>query len=202
MFLPHHHHVVPDQRRLPPSTYRVHRHSPVRKKKRISKTKPAPCAPPYVPVTNLQDLPSDLLCVVLAFLTLTPNLDRPVHSECSLVGLSRVSQSLHALALNDQLWYRICVDRWETKVGSAIRMAKAEAEAKKNTDSTLNKGGYWSRKFFAEERDAARTTITREELYSTTFSVRLWLSQCPFVSSQYQEDERDCPFGIGRAFSF
>ena len=85
--------------------------SPVRKKKRISKTMPEP-PPPYVPVTNLQDLPPDLLRVVLAFLT--PNLDRPVHSEsdCALVGLSRVSKSFRALALNDQLWYRICVGRW------------------------------------------------------------------------------------------
>ena len=88
--------------------------SPVRKKKRIKIAAPAPSEPSYPVVANLRDLPSDLLCIVLAFLA--PNNDHPVHSECDcvLVGLSRVSKSFRALALNDQLWHRICVDRWET----------------------------------------------------------------------------------------
>ena len=144
--------------------------SPSPKKKRIKRTtQPEPSFPI---VTNLDDLPSDLLHTVLAFLT--PNLDNPVHSECALVGLSRASKLFRALALNDRLWYHVCVGRWETKVEYAARVAKAEAEAKKDTNNTFVKGGYWYHKFFAEERDAARTTITQDELYSTTFSLRLW----------------------------
>jgi len=109
---------------------------------------------------------------VLAFLA--PNIDNPVRSDCALVGLSRVSKFFRALALNDQLWHRICVGRWKTKVGFTARTANAEAEAEEDTANTFVEGSYWYRKFFAEERDAARTTITRDELYSTTFSLRLW----------------------------
>ena len=140
------------------------------KKKRI-KIAPAP-PPPYVPVTNLRDLPDELMSEVLAFLT--PNADHSMRTECALVVLSRVSKLFRALALNDRLWCRVCVGRWKTKAGFDARLANAEAEAKKDTDNAFLKGGYWYRKFFFEERDAARTTISRDELHSTTFSVRLW----------------------------
>ena len=121
------------------------------------------------------------MCAVLAFLT--PNLDNPIHSDCALVGLSRVSKFFRALALNDQLWYRACVGRWETKVGFTARMTKAKAEAKKDTDASISKGGYWYRKFFTEERDAARTTISQDELYSTTFSIKLWFCAPSYPSN-------------------
>ena len=146
--------------------------SPVRKKKRIKIAAPAPSEPSYPVVANLRDLPSELMGEVLAFLA--PNIDHPVHSECSLVGLSRAPKFFRELALNDQLWYRVCKRRWKTKVGFTTRMANAEAEATKDTDNAFIKGGYWYRKFFAEERDAARTTITQEELHSATFSFKLW----------------------------
>ena len=57
------------------------------------------------------------------------------------------------------------------------RLANAEAEATINTTTTVKtliRGGHWYRKFRAEEEDASRTTITRSELYDTTFSIRLW----------------------------
>ena len=128
------------------------------KQKRIKRTVPEPSYGP-ITITNVQDLPSDLMCAVLAFLA--PNIDNPVHSDCALVCLSRVSKFFRALALNDRLWHIVCVGRWKTKVGFTTRMANAEAEAKKDTNNTFVKGGYWYRKFFVEERDAARTTITR-----------------------------------------
>ena len=139
------------------------------KKKRIKRTIPEPSFPV---VTNLHDLPSDLLHTVLAFLV--PSTDNPAHADCALVGLSRVSKYFRALALSDQLWKPVCVGRWKTKVGYAARLANAKAEAGRDTNNTFAKGGYWYQKFFAEERDAARTTISREELYGTTFSMKLW----------------------------
>ena len=62
-------------------------------------------------------------------------------------------------------------------------MTKAKAEAKKDTDASIAKGGYWYRKFFAEERDAARTTISQDELYSTTFSIKLWFCAPSYPSN-------------------
>uniref|UniRef100_A0A7S0AXS8 F-box domain-containing protein n=1 Tax=Minutocellus polymorphus TaxID=265543 RepID=A0A7S0AXS8_9STRA len=146
------------------------------KRIKIVPTEPVPSAAsvPIVTCTNLHDLPSEVMGVVLAFLA--PDLAHPAHADCGLVHLSRVSKSYRALALGNQLWRRICIARWSTKVGHAARLAQAdsEANAEKDTANTTAKGKYWYRKFGAEERDASRTTITRDELYSTTFSIRLW----------------------------
>ena len=127
------------------------------------------------------DLPLELMANVLIFLIPDLLLPVPVHvcsNACGLVELARVSKRCRALALGDEVWKRICRGRWKTKVGFASRMAKAEAEAQAEAEAddadTLVKGSYWYRKFFSEERDAARTTITQDELYDTTFSVRLW----------------------------
>ena len=142
------------------------------KKKRI-KIAPAP-PPPYVPVTNLRDLPDELMSEVLAFLT--PNADHSMRTDCGIVVASRISKFFRMLALSNQIWHPVCVGRWKTKVGFTARLANAEAEAEatKDTENAFLKGGYWYRKFFFEERDAARTTITRDELYDTTFSIKLW----------------------------
>ena len=148
--------------------------SPSPKKKRI-KTIPAP-QPSFAVDPNLQNLPSVLIAKVLVFLV--PNISHPVNSECGLINLAQVSKHYRALALDVVAWKHICNARWKTKVDFASRMARADVEAMAEADADdpdkLIKGSYWYRKFGIEERDAARTTITRDELYDTTFSVRLW----------------------------
>ena len=128
--------------------------------------------PSYPVVANLQDLPSELMAEVLAFLA--PNMNNPIHAGFGILALSQVSKFFRALVLSEIVWKPICERRWKAKVGFTTRMANAEAEATKDTDNAFIKGGYWYRKFGIEERDAARTTISRDELYSTTFSIKLW----------------------------
>ena len=127
-------------------------------------------------VTNLHELPPETLAEVLAFLVPDINEPHPIQSIGGLANLPLVSKLYRSLALGDQMWKRMCVARWKTKVGFTARLANAEAEAEatKDTENAFLKGGYWYRKFFFEERDAARTTITRDELYDTTFSIKLW----------------------------
>ena len=159
--------------------------SPVRKKKRI-KTMPPP-VPETPPVdANLQNMPSELIAKVLVFLV--PNISHPVYSECGLVNLAQVSKRYRALALDDVAWKRMCMARWRSKVDYASRLAKAEAEAEaegeKDTINTLVKGSYWHRKFFAEERSAAKTTITLEELCNIEqLSLRLWFRARSYPST-------------------
>ena len=112
---------------------------------------------------------------VLAFLP--PDTDRPLRTDCDIVAVSEVSKSLRVLALGNQLWRHVCLTRWKTKVGFASRLANAEAEATNDTVDTatsLIRGGFWFRKFVDEERDALRSIISRDELCSSTFSIRSW----------------------------
>jgi len=152
--------------------------SPPPKKKRIIKTSQvARSQTSFRVVTNLQDLPDELLSHALAFLA--PDTDRPVHTDCGLVVVSNVSKNLRALALNNSIWFGICVQRWKNKVGFATRLANAEAEAMNDAAhavNTLIRGSYWYRKYYAEERDSLRSTISHDELHSTTFSTKLWFN--------------------------
>lgn len=125
-------------------------------------------------VTNLHELPQETMAEVLAFLVPDINDPHSIQSICGLVNVSLVSNFYRGLALGDQMWRHLCIARWKTKVGFAARLASAEAEAKKGAENVFIRGGYWYRKFFAEECDAARTAITREELYGATFSIKLW----------------------------
>jgi len=127
-----------------------------------------------VVTTNLQGLPGEIIARALAFLT--PDADWPFHRRCGLVELSRASKSFRSFALGDRVWQRICIARWKTKVGFATRLANAEAEASNYTDDSLINGGYWYRKYYAEERDSLRSTISHDELHSTTFSTKLWFN--------------------------
>jgi hypothetical protein len=141
--------------------------------KRIIPPEPEPSFP--VVVTNLQDLPDDLLSHVLDFLV--PKAIDPLHNYLGVVVVSEVSKYFLSLALSSQLWRRICVARWKTKVGFLTRLAQADSEARKDTadmPKSLIRGSYWYLKFRAEEEDASRTTITRSELSSTTFSIKFW----------------------------
>ena len=133
---------------------------------------PSEPEPPVITCTNLRDLPSELMVEVLDFLRPDPDLIRPMHKYCGIIAISQVSKYFRALALSNQVWYRICVIRWTPKVGFAPRLAMAEAEATINATSLI-RGGHWYRRFRAEEEDASRTTITRSELYGNTFSIRL-----------------------------
>ena len=144
---------------------------------------PSEPEPPVITCTNLRDLPSELMVEVLAFLRPDPDLIRPMHKYCGVIAISQASKYFRALALSNQVWYRICVIRWTIKVGFATRLAKAEAEA--DTANPLIRGGFWYRKFCAEEDDALRSTITRSELYNTTFSIKLW-----FVSKLHPDMKR------------
>jgi hypothetical protein len=153
--------------------------------KRITPTEPEPSFP--VVVANLQDLPDDLTAHALAFLG--PDIIDPMHNYCSVVVVAQVSKHFLSLALSNQLWRRICVARWKTKVGFAARLAQAEteaeAEAMNNATNTLIRGSYWYRKFRAEEDDALRSTITHDELHNSTFSMKLW-----FQSQLYPDMKR------------
>ena len=136
--------------------------------------------PPVITCTNLRDLPSELMVEVLDFLRPDPDLIRPMHKYCGMIAISQVSKYFRALALSNQVWYRICVIRWTTKVSFATRLAMADAEA--DTANPLIRGGFWYRKFVIEEDDALRSTISRDELHNTTFSIRLWFN------SKYQAE--------------
>jgi len=150
--------------------------SPPPKKKRIIKASPVVRSKTsFRVVANLQDLPDDLLSHALAFLA--PDAGRPLHVDCGLVVASNVSKNLRALALGNSIWFGICVQRWKTKVGFATRLANAETEAMNDAAHTANaliRGSYWYRKYYAEERNALRTTMTRDELHNTTFSMKSW----------------------------
>ena len=125
--------------------------------------------------TNLLEVPSELMAEVLDFLW--PDPIRPINYNCGLVNLSRVSNYFRSLALSNHLWRRICITRWKAKVGLATRLANAEAEATNdtvNTATSLIRGGFWYRKFVVEERDALRSTISCDELRTTTFSIKFW----------------------------
>ena len=128
--------------------------------------------PELITCANLQDLPDDLLAHVLVFLP--PVTIRPLRTECGIIALSQVSKSLRALALSNSIWVGICTARWKTKVGFASRLVHAEAEAKKDATNNLIRGGFWYRRFIVEERDALRSTISREELRNTIFSIKFW----------------------------
>ena len=141
--------------------------------KRIIPPEPEPSFP--VVVTNLQDLPDDLLLHVFDFLV--PKAVDTLHYYLGIVVVSEVSKYFLSLALSSQLWRRICVARWKTKVDFPTRLAQADSEARNDTadmPKSLIRGSYWYLKFRAEEEDASRTTITRSELHNTTFSFRLW----------------------------
>ena len=149
------------------------------KTKRAKRITMPPEPEPIITCTNLQDLPDDLLAYALTFLP--PEADRPLRTECAAVAVSQVSKSLRILALSNSIWVGICFTRWKTKVGFATRLASAEAEAEAdaannttNTTASLIRGGFWYGKFVIEERDALRSTISRDELHSTTFSIKLW----------------------------
>ena len=120
------------------------------------------------------DLPVELMAKALVFLA--PDIVSPgfCSGNCGLTKLAQVSKRCRALALDEDVWKCICKLRWKTKVDYATRMAKAEAEAERESCIAGINGKYWYSKFVSEERDAARTTITPSELYDTTFSVRLW----------------------------
>ena len=138
---------------------------------------------PIITCANLQELPDDLLAHALTFLP--PDTIRPLRAECAAVVVSQVSKSLRVFTLSNSIWVGICITRWKTKVGFAARLANAEAEAKKDTANTIIRGGFWYSKFCTEERDALRSTISRDELHSTTFSMKLW-----FVSKHYPDMRR------------
>ena len=142
---------------------------------------------PIITCANLQDLPEDLLAHALAFLP--PEADRPLRTECDIVVVSQVSKSFRASALSNSIWVGICTARWKTKVGFATRLASAEAESIKDTTghtaNPLIRGGFWYGKFIIEERDALRSTITRDELSAATFSLKLW-----FTSKHYPDMRR------------
>ena len=147
------------------------------KKKRIktAQAEKAKAEPPPITITNLQDLPDELMTYALTFLP--PDTDRPLRTICAAVAVSEVSKSLRILALSNQLWYRICVIRWKTKVGFASRLANAEAEAMNDTTNIANpliRGGFWYIRFCIEEKDALRSTMSHKELSNTTFSIKLW----------------------------
>ena len=147
--------------------------APPQKKKRIKTIHvPSEPEPPVITCTNLRDLPSELMVEILDFLRPDPDLIRPVHKYCGIIAISQVSKYFRALALSNQVWYRICVIRWTTKVGFAARLAMADAEA--DTANPLIRGGFWYSKFCTEERDALRSTIALEELSAATFSSKLW----------------------------
>ena len=134
---------------------------------------------------------------------LLPDTDRPLHTVCGIVVISQVSKSLRILALSNTIWVGICITRWKTKVGFASRLASAEAEATKdtaNTSTSLIRGGFWYSKFVIEERDALRSTISRNELRNTTFSIKLWFQ------SQFYPDMKRIKGAVasgldGRSFS-
>ena len=138
---------------------------------------------PIITCANLQDLPDELLSHVLVFLV--PKAIDPLHNYRGIVAVSQVSKYFFSLALSNSIWVGICIARWKTKVGFTSRLASAEVEAKKDTANTLIRGGFWYRKFCAEEDDASRTTVTREELHNSTFSLKLW-----FQSQLYPEMRR------------
>ena len=145
-----------------------------------------PPEPEPITCTNLHELPSELMPEVLAFLP--PDTDRPLRTECAAVVVSQVSKSLRILALSNSIWASICLTRWKTKVGFASRLANAEAEADADTDTAnpLIRGGFfWYNKFCTEERDALRSTMSRDELHNITFSMRLW-----FQSQLYPDMRR------------
>jgi hypothetical protein len=148
-----------------------------RKKKRIktAQVEKAKAEPPPVAVTNLQDLPDELMSYALTYLR--PDADQPLKTNNGIVNISQASKYFRSLALNNQLWYRICVVRWTTKVGFASRLANAEADAMNDTTDVANpliRGGFWYNRFCVEEKDALRSTISRDELNNTTFSIKFW----------------------------
>jgi hypothetical protein len=90
--------------------------------KRIIPPEPEPSFP--VVVTNLQDLPDDLLSHVLDFLV--PKAIDPLHNYLGVVVVSEVSKYFLSLALSNNVWVGICTARWKTKVGFPTRLANAE----------------------------------------------------------------------------
>ena len=155
--------------------------SPPKKKRiKIAQVEKAKAEPPPIIVTNLQDLPDELMSYALTYLR--PDTDRPLKTNNGIVNMSRASKYFRSLALGNQLWYHICVIRWTTKVGFAARLAQAEAEVTNDTTDATNpliRGGFWYHKFCTEEDDALRSTMTLDELHNSTFSIKLWFqSKC------------------------
>ena len=130
---------------------------------------------------DLHELPLEMIMTILHFLL--PDSNHPVHSDCGLVDLARVSKFFRRLALGDQVWRPISISRWSSKAHFAVRLIKAEKEAAADvtngSDATI-KGGYWYRKFGREEHDANRSEITPGELYETVFSTKVWFDGFAF----------------------
>ena len=143
-------------------------------KKRTKIANPALTAnPKQRPSLHLHNLQPELLGMILTLLA--PDIANPVHEDCGLVDLSRVSKMYRSMALGGHGWKAICVARWTDKVGFKDRLAKAEKEAAEEVDTNEGiLGSYWYRKFGIEERNASRNRITRSELNDKIFSIRLW----------------------------
>ena len=114
--------------------------------------------------------------------------DAPVDAETAaaqrierLVGTMRGMLTVY----NEPSSYVMVIKAQSAEPVVAQRLANAVAEATDDTDDSLIKGGYWYRKYYAEEEDALRSTITLDELHNSTFSMKLW-----FQSQLYPDMKR------------
>ena len=120
-----------------------------------------PSLPAQPPSLFLHNLQPELLGMILGLLA--PDVANPVHEDCGLVHLSRVSKRYRSLALGGNGWKAICVAGWTDKVRFKDRLAQAEKEAAEEVDADESiLGSYWYRKFGIEERNAARMAFEYE----------------------------------------
>ncbi|KAL3808989.1 hypothetical protein ACHAXA_010132 [Cyclostephanos tholiformis] len=126
-------------------------------------------------------LSDDCLARVLTYLVATVD---DVEDACEAMPIFR------GASMTNAVWRPMCRRRWGDKWGFRRRWERTNRDSRirldcstntnTNTNANDDNRQYWMRAYHAEEADAMRNAISREELGSMTFDIRYWFSSRSF----------------------
>lgn len=134
-------------------------------------------------------------CDPINFTFTTPdlilNIIRPLidaQSLPALISLSTVSTNfLQIIRTSETFWKELCHQRWKDKWGFHRRWEKAVEHYAMTHECTEVRDSeviFWRDRYFEEEQDATRTSISPRELNSLTFDFRFWIGQPTVVDNE------------------
>lgn len=105
-------------------------------------------------------LSDDCLARILSYLATTPE---DIKNVCTAMPVFTGASMLNAV------WKPLCRRRWMGQWGFLVRWKRYKCRVDDDKE-------FWKKAYTAEEKDATRTTIHRNELCSMTFECRAWFS--------------------------
>eukprot|EP00573_Skeletonema_grethae_P006196 CAMPEP_0201707172 /NCGR_PEP_ID=MMETSP0578-20130828/50904_1 /ASSEMBLY_ACC=CAM_ASM_000663 /TAXON_ID=267565 /ORGANISM="Skeletonema grethea, Strain CCMP 1804" /LENGTH=307 /DNA_ID=CAMNT_0048195729 /DNA_START=42 /DNA_END=965 /DNA_ORIENTATION=+ len=136
-----------------------------------------------------------VVCDPIDFTFTTPdlilNIIRPLidaQSLPALLSLSTISTNfLQIIRTSETFWKELCRQRWKEKWGfhrrweDALKWYDVFNNDQGRSDTRVT---FWRERYFEEEQDATRQSISLRELNSLTFDFRFWIGQPTVVNER------------------